>query len=161
MLDEKFQKVENEYQRLKQMVNARSLSADQFDAAMKELMIEHGGRYWMIGSQSGKWYSHDGQTWLEAEPPSANEVNQPSLAGATQSFDVILKRYDEINKVTVIKVVREARIATGEDSGLKVVKTLIESAPTVVCERVSSENANEIKRALERAGGTVEIKQRS
>ena len=160
MLDEKFQKVENEYQRLKAMVKAGSLAAEQFDAAMKELMIEHGGRYWMIGSQSGKWYSHDGQGWIEAGPPSANAntVNETSVAGATQRFDVVLKRYDELNKVTIIKVLREARISTGEDSGLKVVKTLIESAPTVVCCHLSIENANHIKQTLERAGGAVEIR---
>lgn len=123
MLDEKFQKVENEYHRLIGMVKARSMPAEEFDATMKELMIEHGGRYWIIGAQSGKWYAHDGQSWTEAEPPSANKVNETTVAGATQDFDVILKRYDELKKVNVIKVVREVRISTGGDGGLKFVKT--------------------------------------
>jgi hypothetical protein len=36
-------------------------------------MIEHEGRYWMLGADSGKWYVHDGQTWVEAAPPAASQ----------------------------------------------------------------------------------------
>jgi large subunit ribosomal protein L7/L12 len=57
------------------------------------------------------------------------------------------------NKVSVIKVVREI---TG--LGLKEAKDLVESAPAVVKEDVPKAEADEIKKKLDDAGATAEIK---
>ena len=57
------------------------------------------------------------------------------------------------NKIPVIKVVREL---TG--LGLKEAKDLVEGAPKVVKEGVSKEDAAKIKKQLEEAGATVDIK---
>ena len=57
------------------------------------------------------------------------------------------------NKVNVIKAVREL---TG--LGLKEAKDLVEGAPKTVKEGVNKEEAGKIKRVLEEAGATVEIK---
>ena len=57
------------------------------------------------------------------------------------------------NKVSVIKVVREI---TG--LGLKEAKDLVESAPAVVKEAVSKEDAAKFKKELEDAGAKVEVK---
>jgi large subunit ribosomal protein L7/L12 len=57
------------------------------------------------------------------------------------------------NKIQVIKVVREI---TG--LGLKEAKDFVESLPKVVKENISKEQAEEIKKKLEAAGATVEIK---
>jgi large subunit ribosomal protein L7/L12 len=67
-------------------------------------------------------------------------------------FDVILKDAGA-KKINVIKVVRQI---TG--AGLKEAKELVDGAPSTIKEAVSKEEAEEIKKALEEAGATVEIK---
>jgi len=56
-------------------------------------------------------------------------------------------------KIQVIKVVREI---TGQ--GLKESKDLVDSAPKVIKENVKKEEAEELKKKLEDAGATVELK---
>lgn len=67
-------------------------------------------------------------------------------------FDVILTGFGD-KKIQVIKVVREL---TG--LGLKEAKDLVEGVPKPVKEGVSKEEAASIKKKLEEAGGTVEVK---
>jgi large subunit ribosomal protein L7/L12 len=67
-------------------------------------------------------------------------------------FDVILKDAGA-KKINVIKVVRQI---TG--AGLKEAKEMVDGAPTTIKEAVSKDEAEEIKKALEEAGATVEVK---
>lgn len=67
-------------------------------------------------------------------------------------FDVILTAAGG-NKVAVIKAVRTA---TG--LGLKEAKDLVESAPAAVKEGISKDDAEALKKALEEAGATAELK---
>lgn len=67
-------------------------------------------------------------------------------------FDVELTEVGP-NKVKVIKVVREA---TG--LGLKEAKDLVDSAPKMVKEGVSKEEAEEVKTKLEAEGAKVTVK---
>jgi len=76
-------------------------------------------------------------------------------AGAQEEqteFDVVMKSFGD-NKVAVIKVVRTA---TG--LGLKEAKDLVEGAPSTVKEAISKGDAEELKKQLEEAGASVEIK---
>ncbi|PCI58434.1 MAG: 50S ribosomal protein L7/L12 [Gammaproteobacteria bacterium] len=67
-------------------------------------------------------------------------------------FDVVLTSFGE-KKVAVIKAVRSA---TG--LGLKEAKTAVESAPKAIKEGVDKAEAEELKKLLEEAGASVEIK---
>ena len=67
-------------------------------------------------------------------------------------FDVILASFGA-KKLDVIKAVREI---TG--LGLKDAKDLVEAAPKAVKEGATKEEAENIKKALEDAGATVELK---
>ncbi|QCI21936.1 50S ribosomal protein L7/L12 [Buchnera aphidicola] len=67
-------------------------------------------------------------------------------------FDIFLKAIGP-NKVSVIKTVRSA---TG--LGLKEAKDLVESAPTVLKENISKEDAESLKKTLEDVGAEIEIK---
>jgi large subunit ribosomal protein L7/L12 len=67
-------------------------------------------------------------------------------------FNVMLTGFGD-KKVGVIKAVREA---TG--LGLKEAKDLVESAPAAVKEGVSKAEAEALKKKIEEAGGTVELK---
>jgi large subunit ribosomal protein L7/L12 len=67
-------------------------------------------------------------------------------------FDVILTG-DGGKKINVIK---EVRALTG--LGLTEAKTLVESAPKAIKEGVSKDEAEKVKKQLEEAGATVELK---
>lgn len=73
-------------------------------------------------------------------------------AEAKTEFDVIMTAFGE-KKINVIK---EVRALTG--LGLKEAKELVESAPKAVKEGVSKDEAEEVKKKLEDAGASVEIK---
>ena len=76
----------------------------------------------------------------------------PAAAEEKDEFDVVLASFGE-KKVGVIKAVREA---TG--LGLKEAKDLVESAPAPIKEGVNKAEAEELKKKLEEAGATVELK---
>ncbi len=67
-------------------------------------------------------------------------------------FDVILTGFGD-KKIQVIKVVREL---TG--LGLKEAKDLVEGVPKPVKEGIAKEEAAAVKKKIEEAGGTVEVK---
>ena len=76
----------------------------------------------------------------------------PAAAEEKTEFDVILAGFGD-NKVGVIKAVRGI---TG--LGLKEAKALVEGAPFFVKEGASKDEAEDIKKQLEEAGATVEMK---
>lgn len=67
-------------------------------------------------------------------------------------FDLVLTSFGE-KKVAVIKAVRSM---TGQ--GLKEAKDSVESAPTTLKEAITKDEAEELKKQLEEAGATVEVK---
>ncbi len=68
-------------------------------------------------------------------------------------FDVVLAGFDAAAKIKVIKAVREI---TG--LGLAEAKAAVEGAPKTLKEAVSKDEAEELKKKLEEAGGKVELK---
>ena len=83
---------------------------------------------------------------------AAAGAGDAAAAEEKDSFDVELTEVGA-NKVKVIKVVREA---TG--LGLKEAKDVVESAPKVIKEGASKEEAEEIKSKLEAEGAKVTLK---
>ena len=67
-------------------------------------------------------------------------------------FDVVLTSAGE-QKVNVIKAVRAA---TG--LGLKEAKAMVDGAPSTIKEQISKDDAEALKKALEEAGASVELK---
>ncbi|MBX2839412.1 MAG: 50S ribosomal protein L7/L12 [Gammaproteobacteria bacterium] len=84
--------------------------------------------------------------------PGAGGGDAGAAAEEKSEFDVVLSGFGD-NKVGVIKAVRGA---TG--LGLKEAKDLVESAPAPIKEGASKEEAEELKKALEDAGASVELK---
>lgn len=88
-----------------------------------------------------------------AAAPAAAGGGEGGAAEAEQTeFDVILTSAGE-KKVNVIKVVRAV---TG--LGLKEAKAVVDGAPGPVKEGASKDEAEDIKKQLEEAGGTAELK---
>ena len=92
---------------------------------------------------------------VSAAPVAAVAVGGAAPAAAAEEkteFDVILASFGA-KKLDVIKAVREI---TG--LGLKDAKDLVEAAPKAIKEGATKEEADNLKKALEEAGATVEIK---
>jgi large subunit ribosomal protein L7/L12 len=90
---------------------------------------------------------------VAAAPAAAGGAAGDGAAAEEKTeFDVILTGFGE-NKVAAIKAVRSI---TG--LGLKEAKELVEGAPSPMKEGASKDEADEIKKQLEEAGATVEVK---
>jgi len=90
-----------------------------------------------------------------AQPVAVAQVAAAGAAPAAEEqteFKVILAKAGD-NKINVIKVVRALT-----NLGLKEAKDMVEAAPATVKEGISKADADGIKKQLEEAGATVEIK---
>ena len=87
-----------------------------------------------------------------AAPVAGGGDDAPVVEAVQTAFDVILKEAGGA-KLAVVKLVKDL---TG--LGLKEAKDLVEGAPSTVKEGVSKDEAASIKKELEEAGATVEVK---
>jgi len=77
---------------------------------------------------------------------------EAAAAEEQTEFDVVMSSFGA-NKVAVIKVVRAI---TG--LGLKEAKEMVEGAPSTIKEAASKDEAEDVKKQLEEAGASVELK---
>lgn len=87
-----------------------------------------------------------------AAAPAAAAGGEAAAAEEKTEFDVVMTSFGS-NKVAVIKAVRAI---TG--LGLKEAKDMVEGAPSTVKEGASKEDAENMKKQLEEAGASVELK---
>jgi large subunit ribosomal protein L7/L12 len=89
-----------------------------------------------------------------AAAPAAAAAGEADAGAAAEKdeFDVVLTGFGD-KKVGVIKAVRAI---TG--LGLKEAKDMVEGAPTPIKEGASKDEAEDLKKQLEEAGGSVELK---
>ena len=99
-----------------------------------------------------KWGVSAAAAVAVAAPGAAASDAGGDAAAEKSEFDVILTAVGD-KKINVIK---EVRTITG--LGLKEAKDLVEAAPKPVKEGASKDEAEEIKKKLEEAGASVEIK---
>ena len=97
------------------------------------------------------------ETWGVEAAPVAMAAAAPAAGPAEAAeekteFDAVLTAIGD-KKIQVIKAVREVT-----SLGLKEAKELVEGVPKAVKEAVSKEEAEAVKKKLEEAGATVEIK---
>ena len=86
---------------------------------------------------------------VAAAPAAGGEA---AAAEEQTEFDVVMTSFGE-NKVSVIKAVRGI---TG--LGLKEAKEMVEGVPSTIKEAASKDESADIKKKLEEAGATVELK---
>jgi large subunit ribosomal protein L7/L12 len=77
---------------------------------------------------------------------------EAAVAEEQTEFDVVMSSFGE-NKVSVIKAVRGITAL-----GLKEAKEMVEGVPSTIKEAASKAEAEEVKKTLEEAGATVELK---
>jgi len=105
----------------------------------------------LVKALEEKWGVSAAAPVAVAAGPGAGAADAAAAEEQTE-FEVILKSFGE-NKVSVIKVVRAV---TG--LGLKEAKDLVEGAPSTVKEAISKDDAESLKKQLEEAGASVDIK---
>ncbi len=89
---------------------------------------------------------------MAAPAAAAPAAGGGEAAEEQTEFDVVMSSFGD-NKVGVIKVIRGI---TG--LGLKEAKEMVEGAPSTIKEGASKEEADDIKKQLEEAGASVEVK---
>ena len=89
---------------------------------------------------------------VAAAPAAAASDGAGAVVVEQDEFEVVLSSFGE-KKVAVIKAVR-----TITGLGLKEAKDMVESAPTTVKEGASKGEAEELKKQLEEAGASVDLK---
>ncbi|MEN8760972.1 MAG: 50S ribosomal protein L7/L12 [Thiogranum sp.] len=87
-----------------------------------------------------------------AAAPAAAGGEAAAAAEEKTEFDVVMSSFGS-NKVSVIKAVRAITAL-----GLKEAKEMVEGAPVTVKEGASKDEAEDIKKQLEEAGASVEVK---
>lgn len=89
---------------------------------------------------------------VAAAGPAAGGDAGDAAAEEQTEFEVVMSSFGD-NKVGVIKAIRGV---TG--LGLKEAKELVEGAPATIKEGVEKEDADQMKKDLEEAGATIELK---
>ena len=90
---------------------------------------------------------------VSAAAMAAPAASAAPAAEEKTEFDVVLAGFDAAAKIKVIKVVREI---TG--LGLAEAKAAVEGTPKTLKEAIGKDEAEELKKKIEEAGGKVELK---
>lgn len=71
-VDQRFSRAEQEAARFRQQFAAGKLTREDLEAKLRELMVEDAsGTWWMVGTESGRWYRYDGRNWVPGVPPTS------------------------------------------------------------------------------------------
>jgi len=73
-MSDQFKEIEKAFEELKKKFREKEISRGEFIDELKKLKLkDEKGRFWMIGSRTGKWYYSVGKDWIQSEPPSIQE----------------------------------------------------------------------------------------
>jgi hypothetical protein len=73
-MDDKFKDVKAEFELITGRFRGGEISRREYIEGLKHLRFkDEEGRFWMIGTQTGKWYYYDGTGWIQSSPPSLGE----------------------------------------------------------------------------------------
>ncbi len=129
--------------------------AKEFSAAVKEI----GDKIVALTVKDAQELTDYLKDTYGIEPAGGGAVMMAGPAGGGEeesdeptAFDVVLTEAGA-SKISVIKVVRAATAL-----GLKEAKDMVDAAPKAIKEDLTKEDAEELKKLLEEAGGKVELK---
>jgi hypothetical protein len=78
LADNPFKRAEDEYFTLKGKLAAGRITREQFEAALRDLMVQDAqGRYWVLGTDSAKWFVREGELWVERDPYANAPMTPP------------------------------------------------------------------------------------
>jgi hypothetical protein len=74
-----FREADRRYFEIKQRHEAGTLTDEEFDELLKELMVEdEEGRWWAKSRRTGEWHYNDGTTWVKDTPPGYEPIADTS-----------------------------------------------------------------------------------
>jgi len=91
-----FQEVDQQYIELKRQYDSGALTADAFDAKLKEMMVQDAqGHWWAKNRATGEWAYYDGIKWIMSAPPSPAIITPqpPVVSGKPISKGVAIVFY--------------------------------------------------------------------
>lgn len=66
-----FKQAENKFKQLKGQFESGILTETEFKTKLEDLMIQdEQGIWWIIGYETGRWYRHNGKSWVQADLPT-------------------------------------------------------------------------------------------
>jgi large subunit ribosomal protein L7/L12 len=134
----------------KEKKQAKGLTKDEIIAAIKDMTVLDLAD--LVKSLEEEFGVSAAPVAVAAPAAAPGEAAEAPPTEEKTEFSVSLKSFGE-KKIEVIKAVREVTTL-----GLKQAKDLVEAAPQMVREGIPKEEAETIKKKLEAAGATVEIK---
>jgi hypothetical protein len=73
-----FREADRRYTELKSQLDAGTISAEEFDAQLRQLMVrDHEGRWWAKSRNTGGWNYHDGSGWVRGTPAGYGQPGMP------------------------------------------------------------------------------------
>jgi hypothetical protein len=75
--EEDFQEAEDRYAEAKRQFDAGAISAEEFDAQRRQLMMQDDEGRWWAKSKTGQWNYHDGSAWIPGTPPGYQATRTP------------------------------------------------------------------------------------
>jgi chorismate mutase len=82
-----FEEADRRFAELWQSYYAGALSAEQYDAQVRQLMLQDAeGRWWAKVPETGVWNYYDGAAWIPGTPPTAS-LQKAESSGSTPSVD--------------------------------------------------------------------------
>jgi hypothetical protein len=74
-----FREADRRYFEIKQRHEAGTLTDEEFDELLKDLMVEdEEGRWWVKSRRTGEWHYNDGTTWVKDTPPGYEPIADTS-----------------------------------------------------------------------------------
>ncbi|MBV9453388.1 MAG: SHOCT domain-containing protein [Rubrobacter sp.] len=74
-----FQEAEHRFAEVKRQFDAGALSAEEFDAQRRQLMVQDDEGRWWAKSKTGQWNYHDGNAWISGTPPGYQAPRTPPV----------------------------------------------------------------------------------
>lgn len=96
------EEIERRFYELKGKLDVGAITEAEFRAEIGKLRFQDAeNRWWMIGAQSGKWYTYDGARWVPRQPPRDAAVTPPppeptraTPGEAAESVTLAIRRSD-------------------------------------------------------------------
>ena len=122
----KFKETENKYIELKSSLDAGTITSEDLKVKLKKMMIrDDDGNYWMIGSNTGKWYIYNGSDWKEKDPYDEVDLAKTQNFSNLESETVVVHHEEEQQNEEIVLEQKEQDIVfESEDKESKSFETI-------------------------------------
>lgn len=107
----KFKETENKYIELKSSLDSGTITSEDLKVKLKKMMIrDDEGNYWMIGSNTGKWYIYNGSDWKEKDPYNEVDLSKTQNFQNLEKETVVVHHEEELQKEEIVVEQKEQDI---------------------------------------------------